>query len=150
MKIVFFLLFLAVDGVHVASREEGENPEEVTLTKLLSKPDLFLEHCVRNFPTLLPWEVAVTCGVDQWDSVLESHDHSVKSRDLTDQSATSHYLLYAVYINKLFTAAKGNPRLSGRLSAMLRSDPSLLLNTLAVLLQLDSHVGALSDSSTPR
>ena len=119
------------------------------LTRLISKRGQFLEHCLKHFPVLLPWEIAVVCGVDQWDTVTKSCDSH------TDQSDASHHLsLYADYLNQLFSTAKESTRVRGLLSAMFRGDPVLLLNTLNVLLQLDQRnqpkTDSASDCDTPR
>ena len=132
-----------------ASPEDGEDPGGNMLTRLISKPSQFLEYCIKHFPTLLSWEIAVVCGVDQWDAATKSCDSHM------DQSDVSlHYSLYADYINRLFAVAKESARVKGLLSAMFRGDSNLLLNTMNVLLQLDrrNHPKAdyTSDSDTPR
>ena len=125
--------------------QEGGIPVGEPLTSLVSKPELFLEHSIRSFPTLLPWEVAVICGVDQWDSSPESRDSH------TYQLDSLHHSLYANYINKLFSTAEESVRVRGILPSMFRGDTQLLLNTLSVLLQLgQTAVNAPTDSSVPR
>ena len=110
------------------------------LTKMAAKPELFLEHSIKNYPTLLPWEVAVVCGVDQWDSAPdESCDSGVKSCDHVEQSDSSLHSLYADYIDRLFSEAKESERTNAQLASMFRSDSELLLNTLSVLLRLDGR-----------
>ena len=105
-----------------------------------SNPDVFLEHSIKHFPTLLPWEIAVVCGVNQWDSASDkSHDSGLNSCDCVEQSDSSLHFLYADYIGHLFSEAKESERVSGQLSSMFKSDPDLLLNTLLVLLQADGR-----------
>ena len=112
---------------------------------LVSKPEVFLEHSIRSFPTLLPWEVAVVCGVDQWDLSSEPHDTH------THQPDSLYHSLYANYINKLFSTAEESVRMRGILSSMFRSDIQLLLNTLSILLKLgQTTVNAPIDSNVPR
>ena len=129
----------------VPSLLDGADPGGMALTTMISKPGLFPKYGVEHFPMLLPWEVAMVCGVNKWDSVSESCD---------DQSDTSLHALYADYLNQLFSTAKDNTRVRGQLSAMFRSDPQLLLNTLAVLLHLDGigqqQTDASSGCSAPR
>lgn len=116
--------------------------------RLISKPSQFLEHCLKHFPTLLPWEIAVVCGVDQWDAATKSCDSHA------DQSDSSLHSLYADYINQLFAASKESTRVKGVLSAMFRGDSNLLLNTMDVLLQLDQKnhpkTHSTSDCNSPR
>ena len=125
--------------------QEGEFPGGDHLMNLVSKPELFLEHSIKNFPTMLPWEVAVVCRVDQWDLSPESHDSH------TDQPDSLLHSLYADYINKLFSTAEESVRVRETLSSMFMSDPGLLLNTLSILLQLGQPTAkAPTYSSVPR
>ena len=141
---VIVRIFNTVDDSTLVAQERGD-PGGCQLTKLVSRPEPFLEHCIQNFPSLLPWEVAVVCGVDQWDFKPKSHDSQV------DQSHTSLHSLYADYISKLFSAAKESGRLRGMLSSMFKSDTQLLLNTLSVLLRLGQPTASTSsDCDGPR
>ena len=120
--------------------------------RLISKPGQFLEHCIKHFPTLLPWEIAVVCGVNQWDApTTKSCDSHM---DQSDSPLPHHHSLYVDYISQLFSAAKESVRMRGLLAAIFRGDPVLLLNTLAVLLRLDQRKQPNSDpishSDTPR
>ena len=141
--------FIFIEAFEVLSSESGEDPGGNLLTGLISKPGQFLKHCLKHFPALLPWEIAVVCGVDQWDTATKSCDSH------TDQSdASLHHSLYADYLDQLFSTAKESARVRGLLSAMFRGDLMLLLNTLDVLLKLDQRnqpkADSTSDCGTPR
>ena len=91
----------------------------------------------------------MVCGVNQWDVAppksCDSH---------MDQSDSSLHPLFTDYINRLFSVAKENTRVRGLLSSMFKGDPALLLNTLAVVLQLDGRnhpkTDAQNDYNIPR
>ena len=120
--------------------------------RLISKPGQVLEHCIKHFPTLLPWEIAVVCGIDQWDApTTKSCDGHM---DQSDSPMPHHHSLYVDYISQHFSAAKDSLRVRGLLAAIFRGDSILLLNTLDVLLRLDQRKQLNSDptsnSDTPR
>ena len=142
-------IFYVIETFEASSSDNGEDPGGNMLTRLISKRGQFLEHCLKHFPALLPWEIAVVCGVDQWDAATKSCDSH------TDQSDAWHHLsLYADYLDQLFSTVKKSARVRGLVSATFRGDPVLLLNTLDVLLQLDQRnqpkADSTSDCGTPR
>ena len=132
--------------------DNEEDPGGNKLTRLISNPGQFLEHCIKHFPTLLPWEIAVVCGVDQWDAATTKSCDS--HTDQSDSPLPHHHALYIDYISQLFSAAKESARVRGLLAAIFRGDPILLLNTLGLLLRLDQrkqpNSDPTSDSDTPR
>ena len=136
-------LFYVIEAFEASSSESGEDPGGNTLTRLISKPGQFLEHCLKHFPLLLPWEIAVVCGVDQWDAATKPCDSHMDQPD-----SSLHHSLYADYINQLFSVAKESARVRGLLSAMFRGDSILLLNTLDVLLYLDQRNQPKPDSTS--
>ena len=115
---------------------------------IASKPDEFLKYCVEHFPVLLPWEVAVVCGISQWDYSSKSHDSHM------DQSDTTLHSLYADYLKQLFSEADESLRVDSLLSSMFKNDQHLLMNSLSVLLQLGGcglvTPGDMNDCAIPR
>ena len=89
---------------------------------------------VRCFPHILPWEVAIACGIDQSNEDMVSHDPQQLVTMAT--SATPCQAPGRVTFGKFLSQCLRDEQTNPATMEVFQSDPDLVMLSLSVLLQL--------------
>ena len=84
-----------------------------------TSPELLVNVCVKSYPHIQPFEVAMVCGIDQSDSGTQSNDSH------TDQSSA--------YVNYLDTLLGSSNETRQKVLESFTFDPDLLLVSMETL-----------------
>ena len=107
-----------------------DNPPRLCEVQPLAMVDL----SVRCFPHILPWEVAIACGIDQSNEDMVSHDPQQLVTMAT--SATPSQAPERVTFGKFLSQCLQDEQTNPATMEVFQSDPDLMMLSLSVLLQL--------------
>ena len=92
---------------------------------------------IRCFPYILPWEVAIVCGIDQLDEGLMSHDsHMDQLMETMATSATQCHTPGRFLFGNCLSQSLQDEQIKSSVLELLESDSDLAMLSLEVLLQL--------------
>ena len=98
------------------------------------QPLAMVDLSVRCFPHILPWEVAIACGIDQSNEDMVSHDPQQLVTMAT--SATPCQAPGRVTFGKFLSQCLQDEQTNPAMMEVFQSDPDLVMLSLSVLLQL--------------
>ena len=98
------------------------------------QPLAMVDLTVRSFPHILPWEVAIVCGIDQSNEDMVSHDPQqlVTMATNVTQCQAPGKVAFRKFLSQCLQDAQTNPAMT----EVFQSDPELMMLSLSVLLQL--------------
>ena len=99
------------------------------------QPLAMVDLSVRCFPHILPWEVAIVCGIDQSNEDMISHDppqQVVTMATNVTQCQAPGRVTFGKFLSQCLQDEQTNPAMT----EMFQSDPDLMMLSLSVLLQL--------------
>ena len=98
------------------------------------QPLAMVDLSVGCFPHILPWEVAIACGIDQSNEDMVSHDPQQLVTMAT--SATPCQAPERVTFGKFLSQCLQDEQTNPATMEVFQSDPDLMMLSLSVLLQL--------------
>lgn len=131
---------LAVDYITDHQSELATNIPAYMIRLFEARPQALVDLCVTCHPYIMPWEVAMACGLDQSDTSTESCDIQATS---SVGEAT-----YARYLSRVMAQEEDR---GYQVAESLRNSPQLLLVSMETLLKQDSSREQLfTESGSPR
>jgi len=92
---------------------------------------------IRCFPFILPWEIAIVCGIDQLDEGIMSHDsHMDQLMETMATSVTQCHTAGRLLFGKYLSQSLQDEQIKSSMLEILQSDSDLTMLSLEVLLQL--------------